>query len=73
MANQSFIRLRQNTLEPAPGMNDKVNSAIAHQSKPTSRRSGAMSCRKGGGGLASTEFRFDTPRLAAWNFINYNV
>lgn len=58
MANQSFIRLRQNTLEPAPRMNGKVNRAIAHQSK---------------GGLASTEFRFDTPRLAARSFINYNA
>ena len=55
--NPFFIRLRQNTLRLAAGMNGEVNRAEAHQSEPTSRRSGAMSRRKGGGGLAMAQFR----------------
>jgi hypothetical protein len=53
-------------------MNGKVNRAIAHQSKPTSRWSGAMSRRKVEGGFASAEFRFDTPQLFAGSFIDFN-
>jgi hypothetical protein len=49
-----FIRLRQNTLQLAAGMNGEVNRGEARQSED---------------GLASAQFRFDTPQLAAGSFI----
>ena len=62
-AFSTFIRLRQNTARLAAGMNGEVNRAEAHQSEPTSRRSGAMSRRKVGGWLAMAQFRLIPHRL----------
>jgi hypothetical protein len=53
MTSCEFIRLRQNTLQLAAGMNGVAT-----------RRSS-----KSEGGLASARFRFDTPKLAAGSFI----
>ena len=52
----SIIRLRRNTLQLAAGMKGKANRAEARQSE--------------GGFLATAEFRFDTPQLAAGSFIH---
>jgi len=49
-----FIRLRQNTPQLAAGMNGGANRVEA---------------RQGEDGLASAQFRFDTPQLAAGSFI----
>jgi hypothetical protein len=49
-----FIRLCQNTLQLAAGMNGGPNRVEA---------------RQGEDGLASAQFRFDTPQLAAGSFI----
>jgi hypothetical protein len=49
-----FIRLRQNTLQLAAGMNGEVNRGEARQSED---------------GLASAQFHFDTPQFAAGSFI----
>ena len=53
IANQRFIRLRQNTLQLAAGMNGGANAPKLEQRR-----------RVGFG-----EFRFDTPQLAAGSFI----
>ncbi len=50
----TFIRLRQNTPQLAAGMNGGANRVEA---------------RQGEDGLASAQFRFDTPQLAAGSFI----
>ena len=50
-----FIRLRQNTPQLAAGMNGGANRVEA---------------RQGEDGLASAQFRFDTPQLAAGSFID---
>ena len=50
----ALLRLRQNNLQLAAGMNGVANRAEALQSE---------------GGLASAQFRFDTPQVAAGSFI----
>ena len=59
-----FIRLRQNTLQLAAGMNGVVNRVEARQSEDGSILSTCYDF-----GLATAQFRFDTPQLAAGSFI----
>ena len=61
---QNFIRLRLNTLQLAAGMKGKVNRAEAHQSE-----GGLNLLNHFNGGIATAQFRFDTPQLAAGSFI----
>jgi hypothetical protein len=59
-----FIRLRRNTLQLAAGMNGKVNRAEALQSE-----GGLIPLYHFNIGIATAQFRFDTPPLAAGSFI----
>jgi hypothetical protein len=63
-----FIRLRRNTLQLAAGINGKVNRAEAHQSE-----GGLISLYHFNIGIATAQFRFDTPPLAAGSFIPLHV
>jgi hypothetical protein len=59
-----FIRLRLNTLQLAAGMKGEVNRAEAYQSE-----GGLIPPYHCHGGVATAQFRFDTPQLAAGSFI----
>jgi hypothetical protein len=59
-----FIRLRRNTLQLAAGMKGKVNRAEAHQSE-----GGLIPLYHFNLVMATAQFRFDTPQLAAGSFI----
>jgi hypothetical protein len=59
-----FIRLRRNTLQLAAGMKGKVNRAEAYQSE-----GGLIPLYHFNLVMATAQFRFDTPQLAAGSFI----
>jgi hypothetical protein len=63
-----FIRLRLNTLQLAAWMKSEVNRAEAHQSE-----GGLIPSYHCNGGVATAQFRFDTPPLAAGSFITQTV
>jgi len=59
-----LIRLRRNTQQLAAGMTGEVNRAEAHQSE-----GGLIPLYHSNVGMATAQFRFDTPQLAAGSFI----
>ncbi len=61
---KSFVRLRQDTLQLAAGMNGVVNRVEARQSGD-----GFILSKCYDFGLATAQFRFDTPQQAAGSFI----